>query len=353
MQDVLDNKVALVSLAITIFGGYRRATREHIAALGGSLPASKAVTEGSIKVFPNEATKDLHSIRRQVFRTVSAKGIRALGSHSVYALPAAEVGAIETAILDAKAEFTVVASALDQDYETVFERHVADNPEAATIIRSLKVERAAALAKCQFSHKFFKIVPIGRPGDADEGVADIVRGLGRQLFEEVAEEMARFADNAAFTRQRVGQKSLRPIKAVVAKMRGLAFLDPAADGAIALVQDTLASLPQHGYIEGAPFVSLQRLIELMSDADSLVNAASRVANGARACDVLLPPPPPLVEPPALPGDEPAQGGAGQSGAVAFRLPEALPPQLPGLPQVPVSVAPPAVRKPLRPAVLMF
>ena len=143
-----------------------------------------------------------------------------------------------------------LASALDQDYETVFEQHVADNPEAATIIRSLKVERAAALAKCQFSHKFFKIVPIGRPGDADEGVADIVRGLGRQLFEEVAEEMARFADNAAFTKQRVGQKSLRPIKAVVAKMRGLAFLDPAADGAIALVQDTLASLAQHGYIEG-------------------------------------------------------------------------------------------------------
>ncbi len=35
MQDVLNEKLTLVSINISTFSGYRRATRDHIAALGG------------------------------------------------------------------------------------------------------------------------------------------------------------------------------------------------------------------------------------------------------------------------------------------------------------------------------
>ena len=54
MKDVLTDKLTLISVNIATFSGYRRATRDHIKALGGSLPASAAITEGSIKVFPGE-----------------------------------------------------------------------------------------------------------------------------------------------------------------------------------------------------------------------------------------------------------------------------------------------------------
>ena len=80
MQDVLNEKLTLVSINISTFSGYRRATRDHIAALGGSLPASAAITEGSIKVFPGDGTKALQTVRRGVFRKLQAKGVKALGS---------------------------------------------------------------------------------------------------------------------------------------------------------------------------------------------------------------------------------------------------------------------------------
>ena len=86
MQDVLNEKLTLVSINISTFSGYRRATREHIAALGGSLPASAAITEGSIKVFPCDGTKALQTVRRGIFRKLQAKGVRALGSQNVFAV---------------------------------------------------------------------------------------------------------------------------------------------------------------------------------------------------------------------------------------------------------------------------
>lgn len=293
MQDVLNEKLTLVSINISTFSGYRRATREHIAALGGTLPASAAITEGSIKVFPCDGTKALQTVRRGVFRKLQAKGVKALGSQNVFAVLTTDLPVIEKEIADAQAEYVAERDALEANYEQIFEAHVASNIEAETIIRSLKVDQATAIAKCRFSSDVFKIAPFVREGQSEEeGVEGIVRGLGRQLYEEISYEMEKLLKNDAFAKnQRVGQKTLRPLKAAIQKMKKLSFLDPSVEGAISLVADILKVLPQEGYIQGQSFVTLEKLVEVMSDTDALLNAASKVKNGTPACDVLFPPMP--------------------------------------------------------------
>ncbi len=293
MQDVLNEKLTLVSINISTFSGYRRATREHIAALGGTLPASAAITEGSIKVFPCDGTKALQTVRRGVFRKLQAKGVKALGSQNVFAVLTDELPVIEKEITDAQAEYVVERDALEANYDQIFEDHVAANAEAETIIRSLKVDRATAIAKCRFSSDVFKIAPFIREGQSEEeGVEGIVRGLGRQLYEEIASDMDKILKSDPFAvNQRVGQKSLRPLKAAIQKMKKLSFLDPSVEGAVTLVSDILKALPQEGYIQGQSFVTLEKLVEVMSETDLLLNAASKVKNGVPACDVLFPPMP--------------------------------------------------------------
>lgn len=112
MNDVLNEKLALVSVFIKIFSGYRRATREDIAALGGSLPQSSAVTEGSIKVFPVGGINALATVRRQLFRKLQGYGVRAVGSANVFAVPTEALPEIEQVITDAKTQFEVATSAL-------------------------------------------------------------------------------------------------------------------------------------------------------------------------------------------------------------------------------------------------
>lgn len=297
MQDVLDEKLTLISINISTFSGYRRATREHIAALGGQLPQSSAITEGSIKVFPCDGTKALQTVRRGLFRKVQSKGVRALGSQNVFAVLTDDLPEIEKEIAAAEADYKAELANLDSNYEQIFDDHVAANPEADAIIRSLKVSRADAVARCRFSTNIFRITPFLREGQTEEeGVEGIVRGLGRTLFEEVASEVEKLLSNDAFAKnQRVGQKTLRSLKAQTAKMTKLSFLDPSVSGAVQLVNDTLSAIPSQGYIEGQDFITLERLVSVMSDPDSLVNAASKVAKGMKSCDVLFPPAPVVVK----------------------------------------------------------
>lgn len=302
MQDVLNEKLTLVAANISTFSGYKRATRADIAALGGSLPVSDAITEGSIKVFPtgnplkNQANgsnlplAEMQTTRRNLFRKLQQKGVKALGSSNVFAILTEDLPEIEREIAEAEIEFDAQLAKLDQDYDQIFEDHVQRNLKAEAILRRLKVDRITALSKCHFSKDVFRIAPFVREGETEEqGVEGIIRGLGRQLYEEVAASMAKLLENDAFEKQRVGQKTLRPLKEATKKLKKLSFLDPTVEGAISLVDDTLKQLPQNGYIEGQHFVTLEKLVEAMSDTDTLINAASRVKNGLAVADVLFPP----------------------------------------------------------------
>ena len=338
MQDVLNEKLTLVSINISTFSGYRRATREHIAALGGTLPSSAAITEGSIKVFPCDGTKALQTVRRGVFRKLQAKGVKALGSQNVFAVLTDELPGIEKEISDAQTEYETELKSLDADYDQIFEDHVAANSEAETIIRSLKVDRATAIAKCRFSSDVFKIAPFIREGQSEEeGVEGIVRGLGRQLYEEIASDMDKLLKTDPFAKnRRVGQKSVRPLKAAIQKMNKLSFLDPSVEGAVTLVSDILKALPQEGYIEGQSFLTLEKLVETVSDTDALLNAASKVKNGVPACDVLFPPMP--VQAVEVQAVEEAVQTADQSTDAVSDVPVVVPPA-PVAPQ-PVVMLPP-------------
>jgi hypothetical protein len=305
MQQILDERIALISVSASIFGGYRRATKEMIRELGGSLPDSKAVTQGSIRVFPSDsatapATKgkvsalgtlaSLGTIRRAAFRELGAKGIKALGSRSVFAIPAEARDEIGQLLDAAEIEFKEGVLKLQQTYDQQFEDHVKESPEAESILRRLKVDKADAVAKCHFTWTPFQITPLARKGqDQEKGVATVLASLGGQLFQEVADEFADILKKDGFVSGKVGQKFLRPIKAQVAKMEGLAFLDDAVPGAIAFVKAVLGMLPKEGYIEAAEFDPLQKMVNLCADVETLVDAACRTRNGVSVETILTPP----------------------------------------------------------------
>ena len=358
MSDVLNEKVALVSLSIATFAGYRRATREQIEELGGSLPASAAVTEGSLKVFPSEGVTDLTTIRRKAFREIGAKSIKAMGSRTVFAVPRTILDNIEGDLGVWEKEFEVAKAALDANYDDLFEDYVKKNLEAEAIIRARMVPRTEAIARCRFGFHLFSINPIVKEGeDAQKGVEGILQGLGRQLFEEVASEMESLLRNKCFAEQKVGQKSLRPINAQLSKMAGFTFLDESVEGAIKFIQDILVSLPKAGYITGQAFIALQRLVNISSDPDELFDAACRVKNGIAACDVIFPPQPvvevaPAAEAAAIPvvDTEPVAEPAGAPASAVEAEGEGPKPTEAKAPAVAVAPKPRVGVVPLRPPV---
>lgn len=346
-SNILDDKLALVSVSIGTFGGYRRATRAMIAELGGSLPDCSAVTEGSIKVFPNKPMKPFGTARRKVFRAIASIGIKALGSRTVFAIPKAKLPAVEKLLADAHAQHAADVAGLERQYDTLFDQHVADNPAAAAIIQGLKVPRATAIAKMHFTHNVFQISPVVREGqDPNQGVQSLVAGLARQVFEEVADAMQKVAESDPLIGKiKAGQRTLRPIKAQVTKMQGLSFLDKAIDDAIQFIGAVLATLPTEGYIEDTvtakSFSTLQRLVELLSDPDDIFDAAGKTANGLTAAAILFPPK--AVPAPAVPAPVKAAAAALRSAKPAVAVAPVATAAAPAkaLPPVPGKVVRPA------------
>ncbi|TRZ99102.1 MAG: DUF3150 domain-containing protein [Rhodocyclaceae bacterium] len=298
VPSVLDEKIALVSLTIRVPGCYRRLTPGQIAALGGSLPDSKAVTEGSLKVFDNDAFAPFLAIRRALFSALQKCGIKALGSSRVFAIPRAKLDKIMTQITSSEADFKSETASLDANYESIFEAHVTKNQEAETLICAKKFSRLDVISRLFFAHSVFSIQPVVREGEeAGSGLRSIVSGLGRQLFEEVSKEMVILAESDTFTKNGRGvQRTLRPIRAAIEKLEGLEFLDPATvAGAVKLFKAVLADMPVEGYIEGEAYQALYRLVVTIgADTDELVNAASKVANGIEVKEVLFPTPPAAI-----------------------------------------------------------
>lgn len=306
--NTLTDKVALISLDIGSFGGYRRATKELIENLGGRLPDSKAVTEGSIKVFPNGPLKPFQTRRRNLFREIGKMGIKAMGSGSVFAIPRIKLAKVEQLIADADVANAADLVVFEKEFEDNFEAHVKDNLEAEAILRSLKISKAYAMLRFRFNHNVFTIAPVVKEGeDPAKGVTAIVAGLARQLYLEVADTMADLLESDSLNgKARAGQRTLRPIKAQVEKMSDLTFLSDTVDDVIAFIGAALSTMPKDGWIEDVPgnaaFTRLKRLLEKLSDADGIVDAAGRTRRGRTVEEILFPQqqPKPVVVPVAIP-----------------------------------------------------
>jgi len=288
-KSILDEKLTLVSFKMSQFSGYRRATREFIARMGGKLPACKSITEGSIKIFPADGLRGFNAIRRNLSRYLQSIGVQALGSSTCYAVPASELLRIEAKVSKIEAEFQAQKNLLWTNYEQVFDAHVQsqENPAAAEIIQSLKLRRDDAVSKCNILFNVFRIRAVARKDETEEeSVEGITRGLTRRLYEEVALEMAKLSISDSFERLRVGQKTLGVLRAALAKMERLAFLDDSIEHAVKFGKEVLAMMPKSGFIEGQPFEVLSLYVESSADPDKILNAALSFGNGKSALDIL-------------------------------------------------------------------
>lgn len=312
-ETILDENAAQVTVSRSKFGRYRRANQSLIARLGGSLP--ELVTEGSVPIFPpTEAERRMDSLIRATVREISRYGVKRSGGGTSFIVPVTKVDVVQQ-LLDATApKFAACVAEIERDYDRTFDLYVTNvengytdssgkrhlpSPEGAMVVREMRVDRQLAISKYNFEGEITSYAPLNREGrDRAKDVASMVAGLSRQLFNEVSEAMVELLESDSIVRGKAGQKTLRPIKSALEKLQGFLFVDPRmVKGCIDFIEAVIATLPQNGWIEDkgsdTPFTTLKKLVETLADEDKLLDAASRVANGIKAADVLFPPKPQL------------------------------------------------------------
>jgi hypothetical protein len=92
-----------------------------------------------------------------------------------------------------------------------------------------------------------------------------VNGLAGQLRREVRQQAKAAWDSSFHGKLEVGQKAVRPVRAMLEKIEGLVFLEPGLNELVSGIRLTLAALPKTGPIKGKDFAALCGAIHLLGN----------------------------------------------------------------------------------------
>ena len=273
MQNILDN-IKLIVLDTDIWTG-RKSLLESDLKLkkGKELPPASLASLGSKLVMDPEKLAPFHALKSAAVRAILRVGTRFLGA---YAVPAEKTDEVMAEVNSIEAEFNAKKQEFMDGYQAALDYWVAANPGWENIIQSAAVSPATAAEKLKFSTQVLSIMPVA---GQEQGLEKEVNGLVGQLRQEI-EIMARQTWKDSFQgKTEVTQKALRPLRGMVAKIEGLAFLEPSLADLVEGLQSTFAGLPPKGMIKGQ---SLAAACGILSVLGNIPEAAAQEAETVEA-----------------------------------------------------------------------
>jgi hypothetical protein len=206
-----------------------------------------------------EALAPFAAFKRQAERVVLAAGTRFLGG---YAIPDSKINDVMAKLDDIKTNFIKAKAAFLLEYDTEVAAWIDDNPGWENVIRQSIESISYVERQLQFSVQTINLSPVK---SHTRGLQQEVNSLAGQLRHET-QVAARQAWDASFKgNAEVGQKAVRPIRALLEKIEGLVFLEPELAELVDGIKNVLDALPKHGAIKGADFAALCGVMQLLGD----------------------------------------------------------------------------------------
>jgi hypothetical protein len=259
MQDILKN-IVLVTMNTTLWSGRKRLRPEDLKLVDGSeLPPDKLANLGSKRVMDPEALAPFARLKRRAEREILAVGTRFLGG---YAVPAEKIDELMPKLAAIQKEFEESREGFLSAYDQAVEDWIAENPGWQEVIRRAVEDISYVGRQLSFSVQTFRINPVRAHRS---GLESEIHGLADQLRHEVG-QVARTAWESSYQgRTEVGQKAIRPVRAMLEKIEGLVFLEPGLNELVEGIRTVLTALPTAGSIKGADFASLCGALHLLGN----------------------------------------------------------------------------------------
>ena len=258
-MNILDN-IAILVLSVSLWTGRKQLRQEDLKLADGSeLPPHKLASLGSKRVMDPAALAPFATFKRRAERTVLAVGTRFLGG---FAVPVEKLDELMTHLDVVKDEFTTTKSEFLAEYDQAVQDWKAQNPGWEEVIACAVESLEYVARQLDFRVQTFNINPV----DGHEtGLETEINGLAEQLRHEIQQQARMTWDGSFRGKLEVGQKTVRPLRAMLEKIEGLVFLEPALNELVTGIRSTLATLPKTGPIKGGDFAALCGVIHLLGN----------------------------------------------------------------------------------------
>ena len=259
-QDNILENISILILSVSLWSGRKKLRPEDLRLADGSeLPPDKLATLGSKRVMNPAALTPFASYKSRAERAVLSVGTRFLGG---YAVPVGKLNALMAELEEIRLTFDETKESFLAGYNREVEEWIAENPGWENVIRNAVEDVDYVRAQLSFSARTFYINPVE---GHESGLEEEVNGLAGQLRREVRQQAKAAWDCSFHGKLEVGQKAVRPVRAMLEKIEGLVFLEPGLNELVSGIRLTLAALPKTGPIKGKDFAALCGAIHLLGN----------------------------------------------------------------------------------------
>lgn len=246
-------KTACVLLNISLWTGRRRLRVQDLGEAAQKLPPDDLASLGSLKLCNPKRLGEIASIKRAAERECKRKCAAFLGG---YATDIDNLSGLVTKLQALQTRFNKEATDFANDLQAEIDRWTALHPQWKAIIEDKVPDAANVRGRFEFKFQAFRVgaASADTSDPVNAGLEDAANGLSGQLFAEIEAEAREAWKSSYEGKDCVGQKALRPLKAILSKLEALRYLDARCQPIIDQFTKVLGSLPKHGPI-GDPHLS--------------------------------------------------------------------------------------------------
>ncbi len=258
-MNILDN-ISIIVLSVSLWTGRKQLRQEDLKLADGSeLPPQKLASLGSKRVMDPAALAPFATFKRRAERTVLSVGTRFLGG---YAVPMDKLDELMTELDSIKDEYNRAKADFLAEYDQAVQDWTAQNPGWENVIATAVESLEYVDRQLSFKVQTFHINPVD---GHEQGLESEINGLAEQLRHEIQQQARMTWDGSFRGKLEVGQKTVRPLRAMVEKIEGLVFLEPCLHELVTGIRSTLATMPKSGPIKGGDFAALCGVIHLLGN----------------------------------------------------------------------------------------
>ncbi len=285
------NNVIVISLDVHIWSGRKKLRPEDLMA-SGALPPERLVSLGSKKIFDPDALKPFAEVKREAESLCLSHGVRFLKG---FAIPRDVVKHVLGELARLKTEYDRRCGVFLSTYETERERWKQQYPGYERLIETEMLSKESVASKLSFGFQTFCVNEVDGDiaGAASGSATTLAGGLVDQLYGEISAQASEFIKRSLDGREEVTQRFLRPLKAMRAKLAGLAFLDASVAPVIEALDRVLTTVPAAGRIAGLHLDALRGVCALLSDPQRMRRHGQTLALGPADARPLLDEPAPV------------------------------------------------------------
>lgn len=265
------NKLVVVMLDIHLWTARKKLRAEDLKA-AGELPPETLASLGSKRVCDPKKLAPFAALKKRAHRVCELVGVRFLGG---YAIPEEKLFEVINDLKEIEAEAARAKAAFLADYQNTVDQWVATNAAWGEIILRAVEPASRVAAQISFGHQAFRIGAAAAEDGAEsnDGLSEAVAGLGDRLIFEISRDAQALWDTSLQGKNEVTQRATRPLKTILKKLEGLAFIDTRINSLILRIREGLKALPKSGIIAGQDLNLLAGLVLQLADRKGLLSGS--------------------------------------------------------------------------------